>query len=126
MPRFLIDRAELKEGVVALSAKESHHALRVMRVKIGDAVELIDGEGGVWHLANSGAISWTELARRVVGELGLDRDLVEEAAPEELGRLAARPSYSALGTERGSLMPSLEESLDRIFRDRASSLAGIS
>jgi dTDP-4-dehydrorhamnose reductase len=86
---------------------------------------VIDGEGGVWHLANSGAISWTELARRVVEELGLDRDLVEEAAPEELGRVAARPSYSALGTERGSIMPSLDESLDRIFRDRANTLAGI-
>lgn len=48
MPRFLIDRSEVKEGVVTLSAEESHHALRVMRLKIGDAVEMIDGEGGVF------------------------------------------------------------------------------
>jgi dTDP-4-dehydrorhamnose reductase len=86
---------------------------------------VIDGERGVWHLANAGAISWTDLARRVVEEIGGDRDLVEEATPDELGRLAVRPAYSALTSERGALMPTLDESLDRIFQDRARALAAI-
>jgi len=86
---------------------------------------VIDGERGVWHLANAGAITWTDLARRVVEEIGGDRDLVEEATPDELGRLAVRPAYSALTSQRGTLMPTLDESLDRIFQDRARALAAI-
>jgi dTDP-4-dehydrorhamnose reductase len=87
---------------------------------------LIDGERGVWHLANAGAISWTDLALRVVEEMGCDRDLVEEATPEELGRIARRPPFSALTSERGAVMPTLDESLDQIFQDRARALAAIS
>jgi dTDP-4-dehydrorhamnose reductase len=87
---------------------------------------VIDGERGVWHLANAGAISWTDLAIRVVEEMGADRELVEEAASDALGRVAPRPPFSALTSERGTLMPSLDESLDRIFRDRAKALAAIS
>jgi dTDP-4-dehydrorhamnose reductase len=86
---------------------------------------VIDGEHGLWHLANRGAISWTELARRVVEELGGDRDLVVEATPQELGRLAQRPPYSVLASERGSIMPTLDESLERIFHDRAVAMAAI-
>jgi dTDP-4-dehydrorhamnose reductase len=86
---------------------------------------LIDGESGVWHLANNGSISWTELAQRVVAEMGAESDLVEEADSHDLGRIAPRPTYSVLGSERGSIMPTLEESLDRIFRDRARTMAGI-
>lgn len=86
---------------------------------------LIDGESGVWHLANQGAISWTELAQRVVAAIGADIELVEEAQSHELGRVAPRPSYSVLGSERGSIMPTLDESMHRIFRDRDRALAGI-
>ena len=35
-------------GIVALSAEEAHHALRVLRVRPGDAVELFDGQGHAW------------------------------------------------------------------------------
>ena len=84
---------------------------------------MIDGERGIWHLANSGALSWTALAQRIVSELGGDAGLVEEVAPEVLGRVAVRPRYSALGSERGSLLPSLDESLDRLFRDHHRNLA---
>ena len=86
---------------------------------------LIDGESGIWHLANDGSISWTELAQRVVAEVGADPDLVEELQSHELGRVAPRPAYSVLGSERGSIMPTLEESLARIFRDRARAMAGV-
>jgi dTDP-4-dehydrorhamnose reductase len=79
---------------------------------------LVDRERGVWHLANYGAVSWTDLALRIVMEVGGDPSLVEEVPPHELGRLAQRPSYSALGSERGMLMPTLEQSLESLFRDR--------
>jgi dTDP-4-dehydrorhamnose reductase len=80
---------------------------------------LVDRERGVWHLANMGAISWTELALRIIAEVGGDPNLVEEHPPHELGRVARRPSYSALGSERGALMPTLDQSLESLFRDRA-------
>jgi dTDP-4-dehydrorhamnose reductase len=82
---------------------------------------LVDNERGVWHLANEGAVSWTQLALRIVAEAGGDPDLVEEVPPHELGRVARRPSYSALGSERGTLMPTLDQSLDTLFRDRSRS-----
>jgi dTDP-4-dehydrorhamnose reductase len=84
---------------------------------------VVDGEQGVWHLANRGAISWTSLALRIASESGADQDLVEEVEPEALGRIAVRPAYSVLGTERGAIMPTLDESLDSLLREHVSTLA---
>jgi dTDP-4-dehydrorhamnose reductase len=84
---------------------------------------LIDGETGVWHLANDGAVSWTILAQTVLAECGGDPRLVDEVPDRELGRVALRPSYSVLGSERGKVMPSLEHSLEGLIRDRARSMA---
>lgn len=36
------------ESSVALSREESHHAMRVLRVRTGDPVELFDGRGHTW------------------------------------------------------------------------------
>jgi dTDP-4-dehydrorhamnose reductase len=38
---------------------------------------LIDGEQGIWHLSNGGAITWADLARRVARLAGLSTHLVE-------------------------------------------------
>jgi dTDP-4-dehydrorhamnose reductase len=37
----------------------------------------------------------------------------------ELGWIAPRPAFSALGTERGFLMPALDDSLERFVREVA-------
>jgi dTDP-4-dehydrorhamnose reductase len=79
---------------------------------------LVDGEGGLWHLANQGAVTWAELGRQGAVLAGLDAALVEECAMADLGFTASRPTYSALGTERGALLPPLEESLQRYVRER--------
>jgi len=76
---------------------------------------VIDGEGGVWHLANDGGTTWAELARRVAAAAGLDPALVEGRAMAELGLAARRPAYSALASERGRLMPSVENAICRYF-----------
>ncbi len=47
MHRFVIDPQKIEEGVVVLNAKESRHAMSVLRVKPGEAVELLDGKGSV-------------------------------------------------------------------------------
>ena len=77
---------------------------------------LIDGEQGVWHLANRGSVTWADLARGAAMRLGLPGALVQPCRFRDLGLPAARPAYSALGTERGSLLPDLQDALDRWAR----------
>jgi dTDP-4-dehydrorhamnose reductase len=81
---------------------------------------LIDGESGVWHLANSGAVTWADLARRAARLAGLDERLVKGLSTRELNLAAPRPVYSALGSERGALLSPLDEALERFMRERES------
>jgi dTDP-4-dehydrorhamnose reductase len=72
---------------------------------------LIDGERGIWHLANDGAVSWADFAVLAVQLAGLDATLVRRAPLAALGLGAARPRFSALASERGQVMPSLESAV---------------
>jgi dTDP-4-dehydrorhamnose reductase len=78
---------------------------------------LIDGERGLWHLSNRGALSWAELARLAARLAGLDESLVEGRPSGSFNFAARRPAFSALGSERGSLLPSLEHALSRYFAE---------
>lgn len=80
---------------------------------------LLDGERGIWHLANRGAVTWAELARRAACMTGVDGSLVRGCPHRELGLVARRPAFAALGSARGSLMPSLDDALARYARTRA-------
>ena len=73
----------------------------------------IDGETGLRHLANAGAVSWAEFARRVARAADLDADLVRGVPARSFGWSAARPAYAALGTARGEIMPSLDHAIAR-------------
>jgi dTDP-4-dehydrorhamnose reductase len=77
---------------------------------------LIDGERGVWHLANVGAISWFDLARTVAERAGLDPTGIVGCSTSALGLSAPRPRYSVLGSERGLLLPSLDDALERYLQ----------
>jgi dTDP-4-dehydrorhamnose reductase len=74
---------------------------------------LLDGETGLRHLANEGEVSWTEFARKIARALELDPELVRGRRHGEFGWAARRPAYAALATERGPLMPSLDEAVAR-------------
>ncbi|HKR01770.1 MAG TPA: family 1 glycosylhydrolase [Pyrinomonadaceae bacterium] len=78
---------------------------------------LIDGAGGIWHLANSGAVTWAELARCVATASGLDASLVEAHPCEALGFIAPRPVYTALASERATLLPSFEDAIFRYLQE---------
>jgi dTDP-4-dehydrorhamnose reductase len=80
---------------------------------------LIDGERGVWHLANRGAVSWAELVRLGADVAGVRHHLLDACATAALGLAAPRPVYSVLGSERGALLPSLEEALQRFASEHA-------
>jgi dTDP-4-dehydrorhamnose reductase len=80
---------------------------------------LIDDAAGIWHLANQGSLTWAELARQAATVAGLDTALVQDCQGESLRLPASRPVFSVLGSERGALLPPLDDALARYFRDRA-------
>lgn len=71
---------------------------------------LIDGESGVWHLANDGALTWYAFAQAVAVAVGLPAALVEPATQAAHGR-AARPTQSALASARGAMMRPLPDAI---------------
>jgi dTDP-4-dehydrorhamnose reductase len=77
---------------------------------------LIDGERGLWHLANDGAVTWADFARMLAAAAGLDQAQVE-ARPAAF--LAPRPRYSALASERGRLLGSLEAAVESFAETRS-------
>lgn len=74
---------------------------------------LIDRECGIWHLANSGAVSWADLAKAAAEAAGLDASLLRPQACRGLPGRAERPAFSALASRRGWLMPPWQQALER-------------
>jgi dTDP-4-dehydrorhamnose reductase len=79
---------------------------------------LIDGERGLWHLANRGALTWADFARKGAIAAGLNPELVVDSFGTAAGA-AARPKFSALASERGDLMPSVDNALARYIAERS-------
>jgi dTDP-4-dehydrorhamnose reductase len=78
---------------------------------------LIDNESGLWHLANPGALTWSKLAQQTAQLAGLDPSSIQPCSIQTLGLAAPRPSYSVLGSERGILLPTLDEALYRYLQE---------
>ena len=70
---------------------------------------LIDGERGIWHLANRGHLSVTELANRLCKEAGLD-DPKASAVSEDT------PRSFALVSRRGWITPTINSAISRFSR----------
>ncbi|MDP9149705.1 MAG: SDR family oxidoreductase, partial [Myxococcota bacterium] len=79
---------------------------------------LVDGATGIWHLANEGAVTALELVRRIAGECGVPTRGLLPCSCAALGLAARRPAYSVLGSERGRLMPSLEDAIARYAQEQ--------
>jgi dTDP-4-dehydrorhamnose reductase len=77
---------------------------------------LIDRERGIWHLTNGDAVSWAALARRAAAAAGLDQAGIEERSWDSFGQPARRPRHSALASERGQLLPPLDDALARFVK----------
>ncbi len=76
---------------------------------------LVDGETGLWHLANQGKLSWYEFAHRVAEGAGLDTSLVRgiEEAPANTALTSARglmlrPVECAIGDYLAQVGDSIE------------------
>ena len=71
---------------------------------------LIDGASGVWHLANQGLVSWHELALQAARAAQVDAVSLIRVDQGEA-------AVTALTSERGLILPPLEEALPRYMRD---------
>jgi dTDP-4-dehydrorhamnose reductase len=80
---------------------------------------LIDGENGIWHLANQGAYTWAELASLAASIARVKGAVVEAKAASEFNWPAIRPVNTALASERGYLMPPVEHALHRYLHEAA-------
>ncbi len=78
---------------------------------------LVDGERGIWHLANRGSTSWSSLACMAAEVAGLETRLIRAVSGTSLGQLAERPRFSALDSARGNLMPTLQSGLERYMTE---------
>jgi dTDP-4-dehydrorhamnose reductase len=78
---------------------------------------LLDEERGIWHLTNEGTCTWAELARQAVAAAGLDTACIVPQPVAAFGWAAVRPSFSALGSQQGVLLPSIESGLQRYLVD---------
>ncbi|MEH2149112.1 family 1 glycosylhydrolase [Nostoc sp.] len=78
---------------------------------------LIDGENGLWHLANKSAIAWSDLARLAAKKAGVSVKNLISLPTQELGLIATRPVYSVLGSDRGELMPHLDNAISRYLEE---------
>jgi dTDP-4-dehydrorhamnose reductase len=78
---------------------------------------LLDEECGIWHLTNQGTYTWAELARLAVGTAGLDAGCVVPRPVAAFGWAAARPPHSALSSQQGLLLPTVESGLHRYLVD---------
>ncbi len=74
---------------------------------------VIDGEVGLWHLANPGAVSWSEFAGHLAHALRLDARLIRPTASADMGWMAQRPRHAPLASERGALLPPLHDAIGR-------------
>ena len=61
---------------------------------------LLDGETGIWHLTNQGAISWHELARQAAAAARIDRNLIRLVRPAE----DVEVGDTSLSSNRGLLL----------------------
>jgi dTDP-4-dehydrorhamnose reductase len=80
--------------------------------------------GGLWHVANSGATTWYDIAAYVGTLLGRDESFATPIESRELAafQVATRPSRSDLNTSKFSsqwtTLPEWHEAVERLVRDR--------
>lgn len=81
---------------------------------------VIDGADGLWHLSQGEAVSWSEFAQALARRMGLDAGLLDPVPGASFGWAARRPAYSALGSEKGRMLPPLSDAILRFAAGMAS------
>jgi dTDP-4-dehydrorhamnose reductase len=79
---------------------------------------LIDGERGLWHLVNDGSLSWADLVRNAAMLANVSTAQLQSHSWRVLGLAACRPAFSVLTSQRGVVMPALDDALARYVAAR--------
>lgn len=79
----------------------------------------IDNAHGVWHLTNDGAVTWEELAREAARVAEVGTSSLRGVSVAELRLPAPRPLYTAMTSERATIMAPLGDALTRYARARS-------
>lgn len=102
MHRFKINKNEIADARAPLSPEEAAHAVKVLRLKDGEAVQALDGEGGMWsavlrvedaknaHLELTQAISNSEAPIDVTVYMGIPKGDKFEFLCQKLTELGVR------------------------------------
>jgi dTDP-4-dehydrorhamnose reductase len=77
---------------------------------------LIDGEEGIWHLANQGAVSWAEFGKIAALEAGFDQAMLENWYLKQQNSTVTN-QFTVLGSDKNTLMPSLSSAIARYLRE---------
>jgi dTDP-4-dehydrorhamnose reductase len=78
---------------------------------------LIDGESGIWHVANQGALTWFDFGRQAAAVSNRPVDLVRPTATTQVWGPARRPPFSALTSARGVMLPTLDQAIAAYSRE---------
>jgi dTDP-4-dehydrorhamnose reductase len=84
---------------------------------------LMDEESGIRHLTNKGSITWAGLAQEASRMFRLSNIFINAVPLAEMELEAPRPRYSVLGTEKGWMMPTLDNALRRFAQERKPKVA---
>lgn len=121
MQRFHIPPGSEKEGVVTLDKNESRHALSVLRLKAGEVVELLDGQGGIFQ----GFVAGVEDGRVKVSVRGTLRQNKPESVHITLAASVIKPEAMELLIQKAcelgthSIIPIISErTVVRLSRER--------
>lgn len=79
---------------------------------------LIDGEKGIWHITNDGSLSWYHFAREISERGGFQKKNIHPITQKEMHWQAQRPDYSALESNKGIYLPSLDRALASFFEEK--------
>ena len=86
----------------ALSIVDDQTGSPTYTVDLSKAISTLiqSGARGIFHVANSGLCTWYSLGQTILKLSGVNRVRVIPISSKDLGRPAARPSYSVLGCQK--------------------------
>jgi len=74
---------------------------------------LIDDEKGIWHISNDGEITWADFACEIAKMGRFNKTFIKPRSLRMMEFNAPRPLYSVLKSEKGIILPTLENALSR-------------
>ncbi|MCW3091596.1 MAG: sugar nucleotide-binding protein [Ferruginibacter sp.] len=80
---------------------------------------LIDEANGIWHLSNTGSVTWADFAQEIAQRSGYSKNKIVSKMAAEMSWKAQRPFYSVLESEKGIKLPCLDNAMDRFFLSKS-------